>query len=139
MEWEGMENLQNALKEGRGVILMTCHVGNGDIGLSAMSLMGMPMNLISKEFKARWLNDLWFGMRRRLGTRFISAEKSSFDILRALKRNEIVVFVLDQYMGPPIGVRTKFFGRENGHSGGLRFVSGTHPRSGLAIVHVSPA
>ena len=32
-----------------------------------------------------------------MGTKFISAEKSSFDILRALKRGEPVVFVLDQF------------------------------------------
>lgn len=121
--FEGFENLDNALKDGRGALLMTCHLGNGDYAISAMSLVGYPINLISKEFKSRWLNELWFGMRRKHGTRFISAEKSSFEILKALRRNEFVFFVLDQFMGPPVGVRTTFFGKETGTAAGCALIA----------------
>jgi KDO2-lipid IV(A) lauroyltransferase len=120
---EGESNLQDALKNGKGAILLTLHLGNGDFGISALSKLGYPMNLISKEFKARWLNDLWFGMRRKIGTKFISVEKSSFDILRALRKNEFVIFVLDQFMGPPIGVRTLFFGKETGTAAGCALIA----------------
>jgi KDO2-lipid IV(A) lauroyltransferase len=116
---EGKEFIDEALKAGRGVLILTLHVGNGDLAVSALSRWGYRMNLISKVFKTRWLNELWFGMRRKHGTEFIAPEKSSFEILRALKRNESVVFVLDQFMGPPVGVRTKFFGRETGTAAGL--------------------
>ncbi|RYZ61363.1 MAG: hypothetical protein EOP09_20025, partial [Proteobacteria bacterium] len=67
---EGLEHFDEAFKSGKGVIMLTCHIGNGDFALSALSQMGYPINLISKEFKARWLNELWFGMRRKHGTRF---------------------------------------------------------------------
>jgi KDO2-lipid IV(A) lauroyltransferase len=119
----GEENLKEALKQGKGIIMMTLHLGNGDFAIAGLSRLDYPMNLISKEFKSRWLNDLWFGMRRKHGTRFIPPEKSSFEILRALRRNEIVVFVLDQFMGPPIGVRTKFFGRETGTAMGCALMA----------------
>lgn len=122
-EIEGAENVENALKGGKGAIFLTLHLGNGDFAIAALSRMGWPVNLISKEFKARWLNDLWFGMRRKHGTRFISPERSSFEILRALKRNEIVIFVLDQFMGPPVGVRTKFFGKETGTAAGCALMA----------------
>ncbi len=123
VEIEGESHLREALAQNKGVIFMTLHSGNGDFAIAALSCLGYPMNLISKEFKAKWLNDLWFGMRRKLGTRFISPEKSTFEILRALKRNEIVVFVLDQFMGPPIGVRTRFFGRETGTAMGCAVIA----------------
>lgn len=122
--FEGREHVDKALDEGKGVFLLTLHLGNGDFAVAVLSLLGWPMNLISKEFKTRWLNDLWFGMRRRHGTRFISPEKSSFEILRCLRRNELVVFVLDQFMGPPIGVRTRFFGKETGTAAGLALLAG---------------
>jgi KDO2-lipid IV(A) lauroyltransferase len=77
------------------------------------------MVMVSKFFKAKWLNDLWFGMRERLGTKFISPRDSSYALLKALKRNHIVVIPLDQFTGPPIGVRTTFFGRETGTAAGL--------------------
>lgn len=129
--FEGLQNLDAALKQGRGVILMTCHLGNGDFAIAVLSRLGYPMNLISKEFKSKWLNELWFGMRRKHGTKFISPEKSSFEILRALKRKEIVVFVLDQFMGPPIGVRTKFFGRETGTALGCALMAN---RTGAPVI-----
>jgi KDO2-lipid IV(A) lauroyltransferase len=70
-------------------------------------------------------------MRRKHGTRFISPEKSSFEILRALRRNEIVIFVLDQFMGPPIGVRTRFFGKETGTAAGCALMAG---RTGAPLI-----
>jgi Kdo2-lipid IVA lauroyltransferase/acyltransferase len=122
--YEGLEQVDEVLKLGKGAIFVTLHLGNGDLAISALSKRGYPISLISKEFKSRWLNDLWFGMRRKHGTQFISAEKSSFDILRTLKRNGIVVFVLDQFMGPPIGVRTLFFGKETGTALGCALMAG---------------
>ena len=122
-EIEGEEHMINALAQGRGVIMLTLHLGNGDYALTGLSRMGYPINLISKEFKARWLNDLWFGMRKKQGTKFIAPEKSSFDILKALRRKEVVVFVLDQFMGPPVGVRTRFFGKVTGTAMGCAIIS----------------
>jgi KDO2-lipid IV(A) lauroyltransferase len=120
---EGEQNIKDALALKKGIIMMTLHLGNGDFAVAGLSRLGYPMNLISKEFKARWLNDLWFGMRRKHGTRFIAPEKSSFEILRSLRRNEIVVFVLDQFMGPPVGVRTLFFGKETGTAMGCALMA----------------
>ena len=120
--YEGFENVTDALKEKKGILFLSMHLGNGDFAVAASSLMGFKLNLISKRFKSKWLDNLWFGMRAKHGTKFISPEKSSFDILRALGRNEIVIFVLDQFMGPPVGVRTRFFGRETGTAMGLALV-----------------
>ncbi len=129
--FKNRETLDRALSGGKGVILLAMHIGNGDYGVSALSADGYKVNLISKEFKSKWLNDLWFGMRKKIGTRFISVEKSSFDILKALRRNEIVIFVLDQFMGPPVGVRTRFFGKETGTAAGLALIAG---RTGVPVV-----
>lgn len=115
----GVENYEKARAGGKGVIFLSLHLGCGDLAVCKMSLERMPLNVISKEFKAQWLNHLWFSARKKHGTKFISDRKSSFEILRALRQNEIVVFVLDQYMGPPLGVKTKFFGVETGTAMGL--------------------
>lgn len=127
----GKEHLESAYAEGKGVMILGLHLGNGDFGIAAMSRMGWPVSLISKNFKSKWLNDLWFGMRAKHGTQFISPEKSSFQILRALKAKRAVFFVLDQFMGPPIGCRTRFFGRETGTAMGLALMA---ERSGSPVV-----
>lgn len=130
-EIQGLHFVEEALAQGKGGLLLTCHLGNGDFAIAALSRIGLPINLISKEFKSRWLNDMWFGMRRKHGTKFISPEKSSFEILRALRRNELVFFVLDQFMGPPIGVRTRFFGKETGTAAGLALMAS---RTGAPVI-----
>ena len=77
------------------------------------------MNLITKRIKNEVINNFWFGARRFHGTRLIEDRRSTFDILKALKRNESVIFVLDQFMGPPLGVPVHFFGRKTGAAMGL--------------------
>ncbi len=121
--FEGMENYEAVVKKGKGALFLSLHLGSGDLAVAAMSLKGMPIHCITKEFKSQWLNNLWFTARRRHGTRFISDRKSSFDILRALRKNEFVVFVFDQFMGPPLGIRTKFFGVETGSTAGLALIA----------------
>ncbi len=131
MEFQGFENVNEALKRKKGVLFLSMHIGNGDLGVTGCSIRGLKVHLISKRFKSKWLDDLWFGMRANHGTKFVSPEKSSFTILRALGQNEIVIFVLDQFMGPPVGVRTKFFGRETGTAMGLALV---HLRTNAPLV-----
>jgi Kdo2-lipid IVA lauroyltransferase/acyltransferase len=128
---QGLEYLEAAFAKEKGVLMLGLHLGNGDLGIAALSRLGWPVSLISKTFRTKWLNDLWFGMRAKHGTQFISPEKSSFQILRALKSKRAVFFVLDQFMGPPIGCRTKFFGRETGTAMGLAIMA---ERSGAPVV-----
>lgn len=122
-DFEGEDFVRKAAAEGKGVLLLSLHLGNGDLSVAALSLKGWLVSLISKRFKFEPLNRLWFGMRSKHGTQFIAPERSSFDILRALKSKRFVVFVLDQYMGPPIGCRTRFFGRETGTAMGLALMA----------------
>ncbi len=115
----GLENLQNAQKRGKGVFLLISHIGNGDWATVGFSLNGLKLSSITKEFKWRPLNDFWFHTRQRFGLDLIPDRKSSLTILKKLKQNEIVGFMLDQFLGPPIGIKTLFFGRETGTPMGL--------------------
>ena len=129
--FENVELLEQTLAEGKGALLMTCHLGHGDLACAALSLRGIRLVMVSKFFKLRWLNDLWFGMRERLGTRFIAPRDSSYALLKALKQGAAVVIPLDQFTGPPIGVKTRFFGVETGTAAGLAVMAG---RSGAPVL-----
>ena len=130
---EGEEHFKNAFDEGKGVFAMSVHLGNGDLGTAALASWGYPVSIISKIFKSKWLNKLWFSAREAKGVKFIPPRKSSYEILKALKANEAVIFVLDQYTGPPNGILTTFFGYETGTAVGLALFA---QRSGAPVVPI---
>ncbi len=119
--FEGEEHLQKALSFGKGVLILSLHVGNGDMGIASLSLRGYPIHVISKKFKNKFANDFWFGMRSGHGTGFLEPHGSQlpFEILKLTKKNCGVIFVIDQFMGKPFGVATQFFGRKTGTQKGL--------------------
>ncbi|WP_413561006.1 lysophospholipid acyltransferase family protein [Bdellovibrio sp. HCB209] len=119
--FEGWENVEKARAAGKGMFFLTLHLGNGDLGANAVVLNGQEMFIITKRFKTQWFNDIWFKVRGAQGIKYIDAHgpTNAFDILKALKKNAGVVFVLDQYMGKPFGIATTFFGKRTGTAYGL--------------------
>lgn len=119
--FEGWENVEKARLDGKGMFFLSLHLGNGDIAANSIAMNGQDIYLITKSFKTKWFNDLWFSIRGAQGVRYIDAHGSNnaFEILKALKKNAALVFVLDQYMGKPFGIATTFFGKRTGTAYGL--------------------
>ena len=92
-----------------------------DVGASSIVMKGQELYLITKRFKAKWFDDMWFSVRGAQGVKYIDAHapNNAFEILKALKKNAALVFVLDQYMGKPFGIATRFFGKRTGTAYGL--------------------
>lgn len=134
--FEGLDLFEAALSEQRGVLLLTLHMGNGDLGTASLAVKGYPMVMVSKSFKLKWLNDFWFGIREDVGMRFVPARNSSYALLKALKRNQAVIIPLDQFTGPPIGVRTTFFGKETGTAAGLAIMAARSKAPVLSVFTV---
>ncbi|NUM59483.1 MAG: lysophospholipid acyltransferase family protein [Bdellovibrionaceae bacterium] len=119
--YHGTENMEKALQEKKGVFVLSLHMGNGDLAATLIQMQKFNLFLITKFFKNKLFNDIWFSIRGAKGVSYIEphGEKTPFQILKALKSNSLVVFVLDQYMGKPFGIETTFFGRKTGTAQGL--------------------
>ena len=119
--FEGMEHIEKARAKGKGMFFLALHLGNGDVGASTIVMRGQEMFLITKRFKTKWFDDMWFAVRGAQGVQYIDAHapNNAFEILKALKKNAAVVFVLDQFMGRPFGIASKFFGKVTGTAYGL--------------------
>lgn len=119
--FEGWENVEKARTEGRGILFLSLHLGNGDLAANTIVMQGQGVHIITKKFKTKWFNDLWFSIRGAKGVQYIDAHapNNAFEILKALKKNSGLVFVLDQYMGRPFGIATSFFGKKTGTAYGL--------------------
>lgn len=120
-EFHGLEHYQQAIQKKSGMLLLSQHVGNGDFASAMLSLNNIPITVISKKFTVKLANQIWFGIREKMGVKFIEPHGAStvYDILKCKKENRPVGFVLDQFMSVPYGIETKFFGKVTGTAYGL--------------------
>jgi KDO2-lipid IV(A) lauroyltransferase len=105
----GLEKLRQLQSRGRGVLVLSGHLGSWDLLACAASLSGLEVNVVTRRIKATWLDRFWMEQRRRCGVRLLPAAGSARAIVDALRRNEVVAMVLDQH--EPQGIPVSFFGR----------------------------
>ncbi len=112
----GEENLKKALSIGKGVICVTPHLGNWELGGYVLASKGYPINILTLKEESRYLSHYEEKLRQKVGIHTITIDlkgKPDFAILeiaRRLRRNEIVAMVTDRiYEGQ--GIEVDFFGR----------------------------
>ena len=120
---EGEEIVQEARLRGRGVLILTGHVGNWDLLGMFTGRRGYPLTIISKEIRPAGVNAMWMRMRREFGVSIVPAHNSYRDCLRVLKHNELLGFILDQNRPMEQGIFVDFFGRPASTSPGLAFLA----------------
>ncbi|NRP15186.1 LpxL/LpxP family Kdo(2)-lipid IV(A) lauroyl/palmitoleoyl acyltransferase [Marinobacterium sp. xm-a-152] len=105
---EGKEHLDEALSEGRGVILLGAHYSTLDLGGLLFSLF-YPLHTMYRPHNNPLMDKVI--TRGRLRSIESMIDRSDFrSVIRALKRNEIVWYAPDQDFGPTHSVYAPFFG-----------------------------
>ncbi|MFH0888878.1 MAG: lysophospholipid acyltransferase family protein [Planctomycetota bacterium] len=111
IEFNGLEHLENALRLKRGVFILTAHLGNWDLVAAACVLKGYRVNVVTKHLKISLFNKFWLDYRARMNINQIYREGSLREIINALKRNELMGFILDQHAKSSDGILIDFFNR----------------------------
>jgi KDO2-lipid IV(A) lauroyltransferase len=106
----GFESFREAASSGKGLILLTGHVGNWEMGGAAIAAHGVPLDVVGKGMSNRRFQVDLFGARERLGMRVIEMGDASRDALRALGAGRVVAVLGDQQAHKG-GVLVPFFGR----------------------------
>lgn len=130
---EGEDIARAALARGKGLLILSAHLGSWDLLCTFVPRLGYPLTIITKDIKNKALNDFWMKIRERFGLKFVPAHNSYRQCLHALKRNELVGFILDQNMIAAEGVFVDFFGRPACTSPGLAYMSA---QSGAPVMPV---
>ncbi|HEY0781495.1 MAG TPA: lysophospholipid acyltransferase family protein, partial [Thermoanaerobaculia bacterium] len=94
---EGREHLRGALALGKGVIFVSIHFGNFELG-GARIADDIPLNVIADELENQRLMDLLVGNRAHKNITLLSPEGAAKKVLGALRRNEMVGLMMD--LGP---------------------------------------
>lgn len=110
-EVHGVEHVEAALKQGKGLIFLCSHLGNWEVMAGAFGLKtAADFLMITKRLKPEWLHQAIQNGRKKVGASATYEPKTFRDVFSHLKKNGAVGVVLDQYAGPPVGVRVPVFG-----------------------------
>ncbi len=93
---ENVEFIEQARQDGKGVILVTAHLGNWELGGAAMAGMGYPLNVVTMHQPSAKLNDFFQKHRRRRGMNVVPHGHAVKQLLLALRRNEFIALLADR-------------------------------------------
>jgi len=107
--FEHFERFDQAIGEKRGIIFITLHYGNWDMGAAGLAAYGYPVNVVAETFPHAAMNALVQGSRRYLGMKVMPMERVGPSVIRALRKGETLALLID--VPEPGGtVRVDFFG-----------------------------
>jgi len=124
--------LDEALKKGRGIIALSAHLGNWELGAILISKLGYPLNAVVLDHKNKKVNDLFVGQRRGSAIKVISTGAMLRKCFQALKKNELLALLGDRDFSNH-GMELTFLGKKTTIPKGPAALS---IKTGAAIVPV---
>jgi len=128
---EGLENYLAAQARGKGVLVVTGHLGAWELSSFYHSLMGYPMGMVIRRLDNRRLDSFVNGIRCQHGNKVIHKDDFGRGLLTAMHAGQTVGILMDTNMTPPQGEFVKFFGMEACTATGLAHVA---RKTGAAVL-----
>jgi KDO2-lipid IV(A) lauroyltransferase len=108
--FEGREHIDRALDQGRGAIILTAHFGNWELLGASILANGYTIRGITRQLRSKRLDAIVSSYREKVGWQGIDRDRSIREVLRCLKRNELIAILADVDTRTQ-GIFVDFFGR----------------------------
>jgi Kdo2-lipid IVA lauroyltransferase/acyltransferase len=131
IRYEGLSNYLAARETGRGVLVLTGHLGAWELSSFFHSLMGYQMAMVIRRLDNPQVDRFVNGIRTLHGNRVLPKDDFARGILKELHRGGTVGILMDTNMTPPQGVFVPFFGVDACTASGLARVAA---HSGAAVL-----
>ncbi len=110
-EFDGVENLEAALSEGKGVICPNAHFGNWEVMSAMICTCGYPGNIVARPFKDPRLEEWISRVRESFGIQIIQRGKTPMRMVKKLRNGEILGVMIDMDTRSSRGIFVDFFGK----------------------------
>ena len=110
MRTDGLDHYLAAQARGKGVLIITAHLGAWELSSFYHSLMGHPMGMVARKLDNRRLDAYGNGIRCLHGNFVISKDDFGRGLLKAIHAGATVGILMDKNMTPPQGEFVPFFG-----------------------------
>lgn len=123
IRYEGLHHYLAARDEGRGVLVLTGHLGAWELSSFYHSLMGYPMGLVIRRLDNPLVDAFVNQIRTLHGNRVIHKDDFARGLISSMRAGETVGILMDTNMTPPQGVFVPFFGIDACSASGLAKVA----------------
>ncbi len=131
VRYDGLENYLQARAAGKGVLVLTGHLGAWELSSFYHSLMGYPMGMVIRRLDNPLVDDFVNRIRCLHGNRVLHKDDFARGLIASMRAGETVGILMDTNMTPPQGVFVPFFGRLAATASGLARVA---LKTGAAVV-----
>jgi KDO2-lipid IV(A) lauroyltransferase len=123
IRYAGLEHYLAARDRGRGVLVITGHLGLWELSSFYHSLMGYPMSMVIRRLDNPLVDRLVNSIRCLHGNTVLHKDDFARGLLGAMRRGDTVGILMDTNMTPPQGVFVDFFGTPACTASGLARVA----------------
>jgi KDO2-lipid IV(A) lauroyltransferase len=131
IRYEGLENYLSAREKGKGVLVLTGHLGAWELSSFYHSLVGYPMGMVIRRLDNPLVDRFVNNIRCLHGNRVIHKDDFARGLIASMRAGETVGILMDTNMTPPQGVFVPFFGVEACTASGMARVAA---KTGASVV-----
>ena len=110
IRYEGLTHYHDAKALGKGVLVLTGHLGAWELSSFYHSLMGYPMGMVIRRLDNPLVDDFVNRIRCLHGNRVLPKDDFARGLLEEMRAGGTVGILMDTNMTPPQGVFVPFFG-----------------------------
>ena len=112
VEIRGREHYEAAKARGKGLVFLTGHCGNWELGALAFShIIGAPVSVVARRQNNPYLNTMVEKMRIQYQNRIIYKDNALRHMISVIRKEGTVGLLLDQAVFPEEGALISFLGR----------------------------
>ena len=119
---EGMEHYREAIKKGRGLVFIGAHFGNWELLAVVISLLFQKGYAVARKFDNPYIHQRVEKIRKLRGNQLINKNDAFWEMIKLLKKGELVGVLMDQNVAQREGVFVPFFGRPACTNKGLAMI-----------------
>lgn len=108
---EGLSVFDRVLREGRGAILLSAHLGNWELMGAFLRFHGYPGALVGRRIYYEKFNQVLLDLRSKVTLKTLYQDASPREFVRVLNQNQILGILADQDVDRFDGIFVPFFGR----------------------------
>ena len=131
IRYEGLDHYLAARGLGKGVLVLTGHLGAWELSSFHHSLVGYPMGMVIRRLDNPRVDEFVNRIRCLHGNRVLHKDDFARGLIASMRAGETVGILMDTNMTPPQGVFVPFFGHLAATASGMARVA---LKTGAAVV-----